>query len=228
MPLRLSLGRPQIASTLLDQVARLAAMSHDQIPIGLPGARSKSARLRERTAAHGSFAGTRRGRPLGRSRAVEIRLQSLGPIPVRHLNISRTRTPGTLPSGGLRADGVLVPSASSRHGDQIGAEPGATIKIDDAMHEPGESARYLAADGGRIIVAVDAIFRVIEFYGACARPFARARGHPAGKISLPSYHRDRGNPIAPSRIPESRCRHRPPSSQRARDPRARRPSLTSI
>jgi hypothetical protein len=99
-----------------------------------------------------------------------------------------------------------VPRAS-QNVDHVSAGQSAIIESDDVvMREPHTSARCLAADGGRIIGAVDAILRVTEIWAACARRFARACGEPARKISPPSYHLGRRNPIAPS-IPESRCRH---------------------
>src|SRR5262249_36211794 len=80
----------------------------------------------------------------------------------------------------------------------FGSDADATVQIDDVgVLQPDASARYVLADGARIIGAVDAIFGIAEIKRPRSQRIAGTAADPARQIGLARHHLRRRDPIRP-------------------------------
>ena len=85
-----------------------------------------------------------------------------------------------------------------RQNDRFGADLHAIVEVDHVVvGEANAAARYLLADGGWIVGAMDAIFGAAELHGARAERIAGAAGGHARQIRLTCDHFLRWIPIRP-------------------------------
>ena len=97
---------------------------------------------------------------------------------------------------------VILTSVGRCRTTTFGAHRDSPIQVGDVVvHEPEAARRYGAADGLRLVGAVDAVDRGAEIERARAHRIARTARHEARQIRLALDHLRRRRPVGPFRLP---------------------------